>query len=90
MLGQFPTFEIHQSRERRDCGQEAKTERRHVRERNKGREKKTGGDLTQRGGWGAFPLALTGEINHRNYGSAQVNGDRSPLSFPSSRCFLLI
>lgn len=39
---------------------------------------------------GAFPLALTGEINHHNYGPAQVNGDRSPLSFPSSRCFLLI
>lgn len=39
---------------------------------------------------GAFPLALTGEINHHNYGLAQVNGDRSPLSFPSSRCFLLI
>lgn len=39
---------------------------------------------------GAFPLALTGEINHHNYGLAQVNWDRSSLSFPSSRCFLLI
>lgn len=62
-----------------------KPEREHWREEEKG-----GRETNAEGGLGAPPFALTGEINHCNYGPAQVNGDRSALSFPSSRCFLLI
>lgn len=72
---------------RAHCSQDTKRERMRVRERKK-REKT--GSVNAQGQLGAFPLALTGEINHCNYGPAQVNRDRSPLSFPSSRCFLLI
>lgn len=86
---QTPTHALTQfvKAEREYCSQKAKTKRMFIRERKK-EEKKEG--LNAEGRLGAFLLALTGEINHHNYGPAQVNGDRSPLSFPSSRCFLLI
>ena len=61
-----------------------------TRERMCAKERRKRGILNTEGRLGAFPLALTGEINHHNYESTQVNGDRSALSFPSSRCFLLI
>lgn len=72
---------LYLSKQRENSSQKAKTGR------------KMGGKterLSAEGRLGAFPLALTGEINHHNYRLAQVNGDRSPLSFSSSRCFLLI